>query len=171
MKSTQQKAFFVLLITLTSVGILGVMLFITTQMGEQLMERITAIETAHKKQLAYKELKATYERTDALRTELSGFALTEEQAADFLTKVEAVGVQQGIGITTNNIKIEKKKDTPDMLLVQFSIEGSETNVRKTIELFEQLPYRSYLSSIVLTRSESEYKATVDVAVILLRYET
>jgi hypothetical protein len=120
---------------------------------------------------AYKELKATYERTTQLRSELEAFALTEANAADFLTFIEAAGEREGVRITTNNIKVEKKKDTPDTLVVQFVVEGKEQHVRRMVSLLEGLPYRSYLSSLQLSRTNDAYSATVDIMVLLVKYDT
>jgi hypothetical protein len=143
----------------------------TTAMGETLLQNTQTIENSNAKIRAYKELQGEFESTQAERRELSTFALTEDEAGDFLTEIEAVGTELRVAITTNALKVEKQKDTPDTLQVQFALEGTEENVRRVLALFESLPYPSIVSGFGLSyEKEGLVKGTVDVSVILVKYD-
>ena len=69
------------------------------------------------------------------------------------------------------LKVERKKDTPDQLAVEFIIEGNELHVRKVISLLETLPYPSILSNLTLSvDTEVETKSTVKILVTLVNYD-
>jgi hypothetical protein len=116
-------------------------------------------------------MKDVYERSREEREELSRFALTEDEAGDFLIEIERLGAAQGVSITTGALKVEKKKDTPDRLAVEFVIEGSESQVRSVLALLETLPYPSSLGTLTLALGAGEKtKSTVQVLITLVKYD-
>jgi hypothetical protein len=170
-RTTTSVALFSGCFAVVGIGTSIYMMYVTAMMGSELTLRAQTIADNNEKVRSLKSMQATYERSKSERQELSTFALTEDEAGDFLTEIERLGESQGVSITTGALKVEKKKDTPDFLAVEFIIEGKEENVRKTIELFEFLPYPSSLATLTLDTSEKEQsKSSVKVLVTLIKYD-
>ncbi len=156
---------------LLGVAACGYALYINSKMGAELTVRAQAIADNNEKILSLKNLRETYDRSKEEREQLSAFALTEDEVGDFLTEVERFGQLQGVTITTSALKVEKKKDVPDQLAVEFVVEGKEEQVRAMIDLFEKLPYPSMLSTLTLALNEgTKTKATVKILITLVKYD-
>ncbi len=147
------------------------MVYATARTGSELTGRAQAIADNEEKMRSLKSMKNMFERSREERQVLSTFALTEDEAGEFLTEIERLGKEQGVSITTSALKVEKKKDTPDQLSVEFAIEGSEASVREIIKLFEVLPYPSELVNLTLVFEEGGVaKSTVKILITLVRYD-
>jgi hypothetical protein len=171
MKTTTGVAIVSLLFAIAGFAACGYMVYVTARMGSEITSRAQTIADNNEKIQSLKSMKEVYERSSEEREELSGFALTEDEAGDFLTEIERLGKEQGVSITTGALKVEKKKDTPDQLAVEFVIEGSEAQVRNVMSLLETLPYPSLLASATLAvEPDKKAKSTVKVLITLVKYD-
>jgi hypothetical protein len=147
------------------------MVYATARTGSELTARAQAIADNDEKMRSLKSMKETFESSKEEREALSSFALTEDEVGDFLTEIERLGTGQGVSITTGALKVEKKKDTPDKLAVEFAIEGDAKKVRTVLQLFEMLPYPSILSGLTLVEPEGkEARGSVQVLITLVKYD-
>ncbi len=171
MTKTTSVALFGAIFALMGAAACGYALYINAKMGAELTVRAQAIADNNEKILSLKNLRETYDRSKEEREQLSAFALTEDEVGDFLTEVERLGQSKGVTITTSALKVEKKKDVPDQLSVEFVVEGKEEQVRAMIDLFEKLPYPSMLSTLSLALNEgTKTKATVKILITLVKYD-
>lgn len=169
--TTKTVALISVIFFVSAVSAYGYAVLMTAQMGQVLRSHFETIANTNAKTQVYYDLMKTFEASTQTRAELGAFVLTEGEAGDFLTEIEKVGTTQRVAITTHALKVEKKKDTPDVLAIQFGIEGEEENVRHVITLFETLPYPSSIEALSLVRNiEGITKATIDVQIILVTYD-
>lgn len=137
--------------------------------GKSLEERVDAIVATNSKEKVYRDLSELVEKTKTERETLAGFVLEEEETGNFLTNIERLGVEQGVVLVTNSLKVEKQKDAPDLLSVQFALEGQEQHVRKMLTIFETLPYHSNVAALTFMREpDGTTKSTIDLTVTLLK---
>jgi hypothetical protein len=168
--TTRTVAIIAALFFIGAVCVYAYALYHTSSMGGMLRERLQTIANSNEKIRSSQDLQGLYETSKEDRERLRSFALTQDEAGDFLTEIERMGTQVGVAITTNGLKVEKKKDTPDQLVIQFTLEGTEQAVRTMVQMLEVLPYPSYLSGLTLSEGETQYRGTVDIVVLLSEYD-
>ena len=151
--------------------IAGSVFYFAYTKGNELENRVQTIVNASVKLKVYKELWVQYEASAPERALLAEFALTEDEVGTFLTEIEKIGITKGVLITTNSLKIDKKPDTPDKLLIQFALEGDMFKIKQMIELFETVPYHSLINTLIFATEENGLvKATVDLSITLVKYD-
>lgn len=169
-KTTNVLIFSILFMLLAS-GVCASVIYTVGKMGGELKLRAQAIADNSAKIRTYKELLTQYKETADKRSQLDAFVLTENEVGGFLTEIERIGTAQNIHITTNSLKIDKKPDTSDKLLVQFGLIGNEENVRRMLTLLESLPYPSTLTALTLSHGkDTPTESTVDISVTLVKHD-
>jgi hypothetical protein len=165
-QKTNTIALFALLFALCSGALYAWVFYEVMTSGQSLTERVATIADTRAKERAYKDLALQVANTASKREALNSFVLTEDKTGTFLTEIEALGTQIGVKLTTTSLKVEKKKDLPDTLQVQFSIEGNELSVKKMLTIFETLPYHSVVQSVTFTKEGGSIRSSIDLKVTL-----
>ena len=163
----------ILATTYLLVAVAGVawMLYEVSGSGSALKERVAAIADKNAKVKAYTELSQLMEDTQGERTELQQYVLTESQTSRFLTDVEALGKKLGVDLATLSLEVDEKKDAFSSLLISFSVEGNEEQVKRMLKVLESLPYHSTVQSLSFSREQNgSVKSTIALSLTLLNYD-
>lgn len=169
-RKTHIVAIFALLYVLIATGVLAWVVYEVAQAGAVLQERVATIADQNAKSKVYQDLSNLVLRTKAEREALLGFVLTEDQTSSFLTDIESLGVSQGVTLTTDSLKVSEKEGSFNELLIQFSVEGTEENVKKMLSIFETLPYHSRVSSLTFSRDKTgKVHSTIVIDITLLKH--
>ncbi len=115
-------------------------------------------------------LAATPEAGDDLQLRLHSLVLlTEADATRFLSLVENTVAGTGIEVRTVVLEEERISDPAfKELAATFSLRGDKEAVERSIKLLENLPYRSHIERLTLTRGEVASEALVVVRVSALK---
>ncbi|MFT7507784.1 MAG: hypothetical protein ACI92I_000952 [Acidimicrobiales bacterium] len=150
-----------------------VWMYINTE-GERLQTQAREVADYNARTKTYTGLSQLINNTQEQRKELRSYVLTEEETIDFLSEIETIAQEQGVDLTTNSLKKAVEGDTFEDLLVSFSIEGSEKNVKKMLHIFETLPYHGHISKLSLRKEEENKvlvtKSDVELNISLLNYD-
>ena len=158
--------------------------------GLLLKDRIFVIETNSVKQQANKELTSLLESTKAEREGIDTYLLTEDTTSNFLTDLENIAKAQGVVLTTNSLEVVKpikkvvststatstagavdvhQNQMFQQLAISFAVEGSESGVKKMLQIIENIPYHSQVTTFLLNRqSVGSAKGIINVTITLLK---
>jgi hypothetical protein len=138
--------------------------------GEALSTRVAAIAEQNARSRAYSELTRMVKNSEQKRTALAQHLLTEDQTSSFLTDIESLGMAQGVELTTDSLKVTRQESFTDLLTIDFSISGQEPAVMRMLELFENLPYHSQVTSLTFTRGSSgKVESSIELTVSLFKH--
>jgi hypothetical protein len=151
-------------------GVLAWVLYEIYTSGKELDERVALIADKHATSRAFTELSNLLLSTQEDRDELATYLLTEAETSNFLTDIESFGPRLGVALTTLSLTVEEKEGMFDDLMIEFSFKGTEFAVKKMLEVFENLPYHSQVTSLTMTQSvDGNTEATLGLRVSLLNH--
>ena len=104
---------------------------------------------------SFESLERALKETKAERASLTERIVREEDVITLLALIEALGREQGVGLTTNALTVETSKTTFETLVISVTIEGSFDSVMQTLRIFEHLPYQSTVSNVQVGKSGDE----------------
>ena len=167
------KVIFVLTLAyfiVASVG-LGWVGYEVNQVGNELENYVTVIANKSAQEQKYAELSDLVEKTEIERKTLEKYVLTEEKTITFLSEIEKIGVEQGVTLITNSLKVVENPDTYNQLTVNFSVEGDEKLVFRMMQILESVPYHSEISTLVLTLDTEEGLTTMNIELSVSLFST
>ncbi len=139
---------------------------VQSQKAEAVTLRTTLAEQTTK-QAAARTVMATIDSTEAVRTELSGFFLSEKDTITFIADIEALATTLGVAIETTALDIERPAEGNPILKTGFAVSGSRSGVLNFMRALETLPYHSTLPSLrVSNQGDGEWQGQVAVLVTL-----
>lgn len=146
--------------------ILGGFLFIQKVYQDRVLytEKITERAVLIEREESLKALTETLTETEVEYQSLVTRILKEEDVIDFLALIESLGREQGVSLITRSLKTESVDTLFEELVMQYEIEGSYDAVVHTLALFEQLPYQSRLSGVVLSRESARWTTSFEFRV-------
>lgn len=166
--SHKAKIVFILsLIYLISTSVtLGWLAVEVRRVGAELNEYVTVIANKAAQKQAFSKLEELVDETEAERSQLRKYILSEEETISFLAEIEQIGIEQGVQLTTNSLQVLEDAKGNDSLSVNFGIQGREELVFKVMQILETVPYHSELRSVSFTRDIESDTVTMNVVLIL-----
>ena len=141
---------------IAAMGVLCWFIYQVVSAGSQLTQRVEAIAAMNASLKANAELGVLMEETQEERAALSELVLTEERTSMFLTEIEDIAAQTGVGLSTRSLEvIEQKDEVHNALSIQLHIEGRTDLVLLTLKLFEVLPYHSTVHTLNLQKDADQ----------------
>ena len=98
-------------------------------------------------------LTESLEKTKDARASLHTRFLKEEDIINFLTLIETLGKEQSVILKTSNLNIKPINETFEDLVLNVTMGGEFEILLHTIELFENLPYQTSITSMQISKSE------------------
>lgn len=87
----------------------------------------------------------------------------------FLAHVDELGRQTGVAISTNELKSIKTPEAGfDQIAATVTLRGLPGDVEKMIALLENLPYRSHIETLTLSRLNEAAEAVVEIRVSIVK---
>lgn len=103
----------------------------------------------------FKSLIELADRTRAEREEMSSLILADEDVISFLTLIENIGSEQGVGLKTASLNVSAIDTLLEELSINVTIDGSYNSVMHTLKLFENLPYQSRISKMTVSQASAD----------------
>jgi len=144
----------------------------TVYVTEQNKKKYADIRTQNAEAEATKQLATTIEQTLTLsesdRAFLDTFFISERETIDFITQVEVLADQIGVGLETTQLAVSPPKDdAPSVLQIGFTAKGTYVAVAQFLAALETLPYhRTIPMSSIKKTSENEWEGSIALHVTL-----
>lgn len=133
------------------------------EQGEKLQEQMLTIANQQAFEARFDELSKMVNETESERSQLAGYILKDDaDTITLLSKFDDIAAKQNVDLKTSQLTVEEQKGPYNLLKLSYSLEGSETSVRRMIQLFETVPYHGYITSLSLQRSTNEATGAVEV---------
>jgi hypothetical protein len=142
--------------------------FITvqSQKAETVSLRTTLAEQTTK-QAAAQTVETTIQNTEAVRTELASFFLSEKETITFIAEIESLATDLGVRVVTTALDIERPTEGNAILKTGFAVTGSRAAVLNFLSAMETIPYHSSLPALRLSNEgDGEWGGQVEVLVTL-----
>lgn len=160
------------LFLLVSLGAFGYMVKEIGKQGNLLSERVQALSKQRSQESSFYRLQKISEDSVKEREKLTAhFLQKESDSIDFLNQVESLAPEVGVNLKTENLKEIIDKNGKSWIEVNFSFSGSKQRVQNFIDVLENLPYLSQVTSVSLSSGESAvWQAKVVMQVHVLSYD-
>ncbi len=154
-------AFFAVVVVLFTIAV-----GLIRQDGQQLSNQFAAMTEQTNREAAVIQLRRTADDTEEERAEIADAFLPGEGAAvAFLSELEQAAPRFGVGIEILTLAKAPEAETTSWLVISLSVSGSYEAVAKFIAYLETLPYRSYVSTALLTSREgTAWSAEVELLI-------
>lgn len=138
---------------------------------ETLEAQIAAVAAQTQQEQALLRLERVAQNSEDERAELASyFFFRESDSVSFLSEVESLAPVFDLSLETTDL-VNVNEDNRDWVKATFGVVGSRSNVQDFIELLENLPYVSRLTSVNMEGDPGgDWKASVTVQVQLLKYD-
>lgn len=102
-------------------------------------------------------LSALIEETAQDRTMLAEAVLTEDTVVAFLAELEEAAREQGLSVQTRSLAVAplEGSTTFEYLTLEVEVQGSYTEVRNILELYETLPYQLRVEQVVIEKRDAD----------------
>jgi hypothetical protein len=148
----------------------GVLAYAVTNVraaGVTYMNLTTTLAEQQAKQQAARTINQLVSATEADRTTLATFLVTEEDTIAVITEIESLAAATGVAFKMQNLAITSKTDTtPAALESSFEVVGSRSAVERFVKALEVLPYHAELPSMNLSRDGEVWRGTIALVVTL-----
>lgn len=166
---TKQIFILSLIISITTLGILGFMFSRILAQGKLLEEQITILNENNSKQATSVRVKRLVQETEEDRQKLNAsFFKDEGDSITFLSEIEELAREAGLDLRTDALdKITDQQTSQEFIKVVFSYTGKKDLVYKFSELLENIQYHSTVDSLTLrslVEGGWEGKATVLITI-------
>ena len=169
-KSTTRTIIIGLILMTLAVGAFGLIVYQVLAQGEKLAVQISTLETERGQEANYLRLQRLAAATVSEREQLLFYFLEGESSSiDFLNQVESLAPEMNVGLTTSGLdSIVDKEDNATWIEASFSFSGTRTEVERFIQLLENVPYLSRVTSIDMSAfSSNEWRANVTMQIKVL----
>lgn len=159
------------LTAVVAIGAFGGSLYFVLTESTALRARAQAVADHAAQQQLYANLASLVERTAPERATLQTYVLTEDDTISFLANIESLAALRGLALTTDALTVTEAKPN-NVLMVNFTLAGTEVAVYDFIALMEVLPYMSYLTEVNVVRDPETglAESTLTLAVTLATYD-
>tara|TARA_B100000508_G_scaffold106241_1_gene84363 strand:- start:2307 stop:2834 length:528 start_codon:yes stop_codon:yes gene_type:complete len=158
---------------LVAIGAFGYMFYEISVQGNLLAAQVTALREEQAQEATYLRLQRIAEDSEEDRGQLTTYFLTRESdSIDFLNLVEGIAPQSGVTLRTSGLQtVTDPKDKSTWIEVAFSFNGSRADVQRFVEILENVPYVSKLTSVEISaRSSTDWHSNVVMRVRILGYD-
>lgn len=163
---TKMNTILISLLFISAVIIVALGWYQLQKLGTILEEQVAMVASHNDREQKYGELSRLVESTVSDRTELAQYLLNRSDAPSFVTSWEQLAAKQGVSYTTDSLKeVEVEKDF-DQLLISFTMNGPERNVRHMLKVYESMPYHGDVTSVYVDRTPLADDGTVTMKVQL-----
>lgn len=138
---------------MTLVGV-AVFLFMLSRMNAAFEERQNEVAARQAREQALAALERRVLETEDERAALTNFILPHEGVVDLLSLIELLGVEQHVLLQTQSVDVVPLGGSNEFETLKVTVlaTGSYEGVLHILELLEQLPYQSELTSVTMTKS-------------------
>lgn len=141
-------------------GLLVNALYLISAEGAKLDVTKNKISENTAKEIAYTKMMTLLESSKDKRDTLKEFFVTEDETISFLSSLETAAKKIGVKLETNELEVipSVTKETvvsPAALSVSFTFNGSEREVKKFLEVLENIPYHTIIPKVTLTGNPSD----------------
>lgn len=170
-KTTLRNLIISLAVFTVVVGVVMIVFFSVVKNSQILEEQIVAVAAQTQQEDALLRLQRIAQNSEAEREELASyFLLRESDSINFLSEIEAIAPTLSLGIETTSL-VQVTQDNKDWVQASFGVTGTRDNVQDFIQLLENIPYVSRVTSVSLNGTPAgNWKADVTVQVQLLQYD-
>lgn len=154
-------------------AIFGYGLLVIRHADARLTEQVTALATNQAQEATLKQMQRTAEESAQDRQRLDQAFLADEGASiDFLNLVESLAREAGIALTTENLtKGTNPQTKQEQLIVDFTYSGMYQSAVGFLEVLENLPYLTEVTSFDLTQQlDGEWQVRTTLQIQLYTYE-
>jgi len=148
--------FTALIVLIASAGLYTYLYYETGVLTERDVTARGVVAAEQADQVEGKDLQVLYDSTAADRARLPGLFVPADDAVVFIQSIESISAQSGATVSILSISKNSNAAAPagtiGTITAHISVNGSWTNVMRTLTLFETLPYRSAVNHITMTVS-------------------
>jgi hypothetical protein len=144
--------------------------FFLMKKEETLRTQLETVKKEQQQESLYFRLEKLAIDSKAERELLRAPLLTQESdSIEVLTWIESLAPRSGVSLETKNLqKINDKETKTDWIEITFAFSGDEDDVERFVGVLEHLPYLSYVTSLAMTESGGEWKATATLRILLFK---
>ncbi len=138
-----------------------------------LRDQLTAIETGNEREQTFNRLRNIAETSAADRTKLDQYFLPQVgESITFLSQVETLAPRNNITLKTDALEEGSDKKTKEKWVdAKFTFSGTRADVERFIQILENLPYVSRVTSVSLAaRAQNNWEAQVSIRVYIANHE-
>ena len=171
-KSTIRNLIIALLIFTAATGGFFFMIYEVNNKNAQLQSQIEALAKNQAQENSRLKLKRQAEESQQDREQLAGYFFNKESdSIDFLNMVEALAPKAQVALTVDSLEqVVDEKTNASVVEAGFSFNGEYQKVVAFLELLENFPYVSNVTSVELAaRSSSNWEATIIMQVDIYAY--
>ena len=125
--------------------------YVITSEGKELSSQAAALAEFRAEEQAVGALARLVDDTVTERTELQGYILHKDNVPAFITELEGFAAEQGVTLRTSSLREEEAEGFSE-LVISLEVEGSRKALVHLYQMFETLPYHSYVSSVSMSRA-------------------
>lgn len=131
--------------------------FVLEGLGAELTANMQLFADNAAREQEYRELQRTLANTEEERSALRSLVLHgNDDTVNFLSEIDELAAALGVTLITEELKVRSPEGAPfDQLDVTFAIEGPRAQTARLIELFESLPYHSYIRTLSVEYAQDE----------------
>lgn len=139
--------------------------------SQTLEEQIAAVAAQTQQEETLLRLQRIAQNSVEARDELgSYFLLRESDSIAFLSEIETIAPTVGVDLETTGL-VQITQDNKDWIQATFSITGSRENVQRFVQILENIPYVSRITSVNMTgNTAGSWQADIVIQVQLLSYD-
>ena len=147
------------------------MLFEVDNKNMLLEEQIGALSIQEAQETEFYRLRRLAEESTSDREQLAGYFFRKESdSIDFLNTVESLAPQAGVALKVESLEQEGSGNEQD-IIIDLTFSGSYDQVTNFINLLENLPYMSEVTSLQMeARSSSNWEATTEIKIDIYAYD-
>lgn len=172
-KSTIRNIIIALILFVSSLIVLGLMVYKINQQGSQLAVQIDALEKEQAQEASHLQLRRIAENTAKDREQLQSYFLSQESdSINFLNQVEEMAPKIGVELKTSGLEtVINSNDNTKWIQAEFSFSGSRERVQRFIKILETFPLVSKIIAAEMSaKSRTEWQANVTMQVQVLKYD-
>ena len=155
----------------------GYYIFTTFKLVDEIRRINLEIAVADQNDRNYREAKGNIELTRDLQKELDQYLVGSQGVVDFITLLETVGQEIGLGIEISNVAVSDVTDPApvvEKISLRVSTRGSFVAINQLLRVLESLPYASQVENFAferifdgVNRTNPDWFATYDLTVFKL----
>ncbi len=158
----------VLLLNLVTLGLLGSLLWLRSDLGLKIQNLVTEQTTLKERAAQLEQLRASVLETAADRQELERHFITPDSLPTFIEQIEDLGIKNGVESSLTSVEAVEQPT----IKLRFSLRliGSRANILRFVNDLEQLPYRLRLATGNLQSGERDVVWSGNFNLELLSYQ-
>lgn len=170
-KTTLRNLIVSLVVFVTVVGVVSFAFASVLNSSQTLEQQIATVVEQNQQQATLLRMQRLAENSQTERAELASyFLLQEADYITFLSQVESLAPSLGISLETQQLQ-QVTRDNKNWIETTFSVSGTRQNVQNFIQVLEDIPYVSRITSVSMREGGgSQWVADIIIQVQLLTYD-